>query len=78
MTTWKHKGGKHKITLPIGCLELRWVGGTWRSYFNNQNLQINGLNINELKKKAMDAVGNRILESAQIIDALEKEAENDQ
>lgn len=73
---WKSKFGKHKLTLPIGAIELKWNHGSWSTYFNNQNLHSNGLNIEQLKQKALKIVGEKILESVVIIDELTVEENN--
>lgn len=77
MKMWKLKHGKHKLILPIGTIEIKFNGGAWRAYWNKQtNLKTNSQNVNEVKQNAIKAVGNLILESAKIIDQIEKRNNN--
>lgn len=70
MSEWKYKNGKHKLVIPIGTIEIRWNNGSWSTYYQNQNLHSNGLNIEELKRNALKIISEKILESASIIDKI--------
>jgi hypothetical protein len=70
---WKKRQGIHKLTLPVGTIEIRWRDGSWRTYYNNQNLHLNGLNTNNLKRQSLEKVGDYILRSVDIIDELLEE-----
>lgn len=70
---WKKRQGCHKLSLPIGTIEIKWKDGSWRTYYNNQNLHLNGSNINVLKDQALRTVGDKLLQSVDIIDELTEE-----